>query len=118
MLCSESTVISCALSQLQILILQRDDLAQAWATKTDILDAFEMSLNGCMIVFSCLEAETRQLQTQMPVSTGLRFLTKIRFMWNQDRLKELLTALRGQQMSINFLLQVLEWCAIIYTLSL
>lgn len=111
MLCSESTVISVALSQLQILILQRDDLSQAWASKTDIFDAFEMSLNGCMVVFSCLEAETRQLQTQMPGSAGKRVWTKIKFMWNQDRLKELLTSLRGQQSSINFLLQVLEWLA-------
>ncbi|KAL2204209.1 hypothetical protein CC79DRAFT_1277158 [Sarocladium strictum] len=107
-LCAESTVISCALSQLQILILQRDDLAQAWSSKTDIREAFEMGLNGCMLVFSCLEAETRQLQTQMPGSSGPSVWTKIKFMWNQDRLKELLTALRGQQTSINFLLQVLE----------
>ncbi|KAK0387441.1 hypothetical protein NLU13_5753 [Sarocladium strictum] len=71
--------------------------------------AFEMLLNGCMMVLSCLEVATRRLQLQMPGSTARKVWTKPRTMWNQDRLKELLTALRGQQTSITFLLQVLEW---------
>lgn len=111
MLCSESTIISIALSQLQTLILRREDLSQVWASKTEVLDAFETALTACMIVFSCLEAETRQLQAQSPSSTGSRVWTKLKFMWNQDRLKELLSGLRGQQISINFLLQVLETSA-------
>ncbi|KAM5352791.1 hypothetical protein ACJ41O_005513 [Fusarium nematophilum] len=108
MICSESTVISIALSQLQMHILKRQDLSQAWASRSEVLMAFETALTGCMVVFSCLEAETRQLQLQTSKPTGLRVWTKLRFMWNQDRLKELLGALRGQQTSINFLLQVLE----------
>ncbi|RSL41096.1 hypothetical protein CEP54_015925 [Fusarium duplospermum] len=106
MICSESTLISIALSELQMKILRRDDLSQAWASRTDVLMAFEESLTGCMIVFSCLEAETRQLQSHDLFSMGV--WAKIRFMWNQDRLKELLNALRGQQTSIGFLLKILE----------
>ncbi|UPK91145.1 hypothetical protein LCI18_002080 [Fusarium solani-melongenae] len=108
MVCSEATVVSIALSELQKSILQRPDLAQAWASRTDVLVAFETVLTGCMIVFSCLEAETRQLQSQIPNSSGMRVWAKLRFLWNQDRLKELLSALRGQHSSINFLIQVLE----------
>ncbi|KAM0426281.1 hypothetical protein ACHAPT_008321 [Fusarium lateritium] len=106
MICSESTVISIALSELQMRILRRDDLSQAWASRTDVLVAFETALTGCMVVFSCLEAETRQLQLQNSARMGV--WAKIRFMWNQDRLKDLLTALRGQQTSISFLLNILE----------
>ncbi|KAL2692546.1 hypothetical protein Neosp_002956 [[Neocosmospora] mangrovei] len=106
MICSESTLISIALSELQMKILRRDDLSQAWASRTDVLMAFETALAGCMIVFSCLEAETRQLQSQNSSSMGV--WAKIRFMWNQDRLKDLLNALRGQQTSIGFLLKLLE----------
>ncbi|KAJ4178871.1 hypothetical protein NW755_012893 [Fusarium falciforme] len=106
MICSESTLISIALSELQMKILRRDDLSQAWASRTDVLMAFETALTGCMVVFSCLEAETRQLQSQNSSSMGV--WAKIRFMWNQDRLKELLNALRGQQTSIGFLLKILE----------
>ncbi|KAI8722668.1 LIM zinc-binding domain-containing protein [Fusarium sp. LHS14.1] len=107
MICSETTIISIALSELQKNILQRQDLSQAWASRTDILAAFETALTGCMIVFSCLEAETRQLRSQTLNSSGMRVWAKLKFLWNQDRLKELLSALRGQQSSINFLIQVL-----------
>ncbi|KAJ4324095.1 hypothetical protein N0V84_004061 [Fusarium piperis] len=106
MICSESMLISIALSELQTKILRRDDLSQAWASRTDVLIAFETALTGCMIVFSCLEAETRQLQSQNSFSMGV--WAKIKFMWNQDRLKDLLDALRGQQTSISFLLKILE----------
>ncbi|KAG4264995.1 hypothetical protein FPRO04_00721 [Fusarium proliferatum] len=103
MICSESTIISIGLSELQMKILRRDDLAQAWASKTEIWMAFETALTGCMVVFSCLEAETRSLRSKNP---GV--WAKIRFIWNQDRLKELLGALRAQQSSITFLLSLLE----------
>lgn len=103
MICSESTIISIGLSELQTKILRRDDLAQAWASKTEIWMVFEAALTGCMIVFSCLEAETRSLRSENP---GL--WAKIKFIWNQDRLRELLGALRGQQSSITFLLNLLE----------
>jgi hypothetical protein len=103
MICSESTIISIGLSELQMKILRRDDLSQAWASKTEIWMAFETALTGCLVVFSCLEAETRSLRTKNP---GV--WAKLKFIWNQDRLKELLGALRGQQSSIAFLLNLLE----------
>ncbi|KAF5595990.1 GTPase-activating of the rho rac family (LRG1) [Fusarium pseudocircinatum] len=103
MICSESSIISIGLSELQMKILRRDDLAQAWASKTEIWTAFETALTGCMVVFSCLEAETRSLRSKNP---GV--WAKIKFIWNQDRLKELLGALRAQQSSITFLLNLLE----------
>ncbi|KAL7762537.1 hypothetical protein ACKLNR_009072 [Fusarium oxysporum f. sp. zingiberi] len=65
MICSESTIISIGLSELQMKILRRDDLAQAWASKTEIWTAFETALTGCMVVFSCLEAETRSLRYEI-----------------------------------------------------
>ncbi|KAJ4263525.1 hypothetical protein NW762_006344 [Fusarium torreyae] len=92
MICSESTVISMGLSELQTKILQRHDLSQAWASRTEVWTAFETAHTGCMVVFSCLEAEIRSLQSK---TQGV--WTKIKFIWNQDRLKELLSALRGQQ---------------------
>lgn len=110
MICSESTVISMGLSELQSKILHRDDLAQAWASRTDILNVFEVALTGCMTVFSCLEAETRNLKQSNPTILAKLpgVLAKLKFIWNQDRLKELLEALRGQQTSITFLLSILE----------
>ncbi|KAF5566537.1 GTPase-activating of the rho rac family (LRG1) [Fusarium phyllophilum] len=110
MICSESTVISMGLSELQSKILHRDDLAQAWASRTDILNVFEVALTGCMTVFSCLEAETRNLKLRNPgvLAKLPGVLAKLKFIWNQDRLKELLEALRGQQTSITFLLNILE----------
>ncbi|KAI6764459.1 hypothetical protein HG530_008248 [Fusarium avenaceum] len=102
-ICSESTIIGIALSELQTKILQRNDLSQAWASRTEIWAAFEMALTGCMVVFSCLEAETRHLQSK---NSGV--WAKFKFMWNQERFKELLAQLRGQQTSITFLLKLLE----------
>jgi hypothetical protein len=96
-------IIGIGLSELQTKVLQRDDLAQAWASRTEIWTALEMALTGCMVVFSCLEAETRHLQSK---DSGV--WAKIKFMWNQERFKELLTQLRGQQTSITFLLKLLE----------
>ncbi|KAM0551714.1 hypothetical protein ACHAPJ_008281 [Fusarium lateritium] len=103
MICFESAVTSKVLSELQSKILRRDDLSQAWASRTEVWTALETALTACMIVFSCLEAETRSLQSKTP---GV--WDKIKFIWNRDRLKELLGALREQQASINLLLQILE----------
>lgn len=98
------------LSELQSKILHRDDLAQAWASRTDILNVFEVAFTGCMTVFSCLEAETRNLKQRNPTVLAKLpgVLARLKFIWNQDRLKELLEALRGQQTSITFLLNILE----------
>lgn len=107
-ICSESTVIGATLSQMQGLLLGRQDLAGVWRARTDLAMALDTAITGCMVVYSCLDIEVKRI-----ISTGsgpgdTRWKSRLRVMWNEKKLQELLTALRGQQTAISLLIQLLQ----------
>ncbi len=60
-ICSESTVISASLAQLQTLLLQRQELADVWQSRTELPMVLDQALTGCTMVFSCLDAEIERI---------------------------------------------------------
>ncbi|CAM1501491.1 Fc.00g034750.m01.CDS01 [Cosmosporella sp. VM-42] len=107
-LCSESTVISASLAQLQSLLLNRADLASAWRSRSDLASALDTSLTGCMVLYSCLDQEIQAITSGAADPGKLQWKARIRTMWNEDKLKDLLSALRGQQTAITLLIQLLQ----------
>jgi hypothetical protein len=80
-ICSESTVISLSLSQLQGLMLQNPQiLSTRLAARPEIQSTFDTVLTSCMVVFTVLEEEILNLLGQI----------------------------RGQQSTMSLLLQLLQ----------
>ncbi|KAF5695588.1 GTPase-activating of the rho rac family (LRG1) [Fusarium denticulatum] len=70
MICSESTVISMGLSELQSKILRRDDPAQAWASRTDILNVFEVALTAFRDTLSNIQKDIREHTRQIKATAA------------------------------------------------
>jgi len=100
---SESMIISASLSQVQGLLL-RDALQR----KPDLRSAFDTALTGCMVVFSCLDDEVRGLIGKAASGSDLDRMDRVRIVWKEDRMKELLQQLRGQQTALLLLIQGLQ----------
>ena len=107
-ICSESNVISASLTQIQGLLLQRQDLASVWTSPAELPIVLDNALTGCMVVFSCLDAEMQRIIAGEPDPSRMRWRSRVHLMWNEAKLNELLGALRGQQTAINLLIQLLQ----------
>jgi hypothetical protein len=104
-LCSETTVISAGLTQMQTLLAQNIQVRN----RKDLLTTFDTTLTGCLVVFTCLEQETERLA--LAGSRGQPKLTwslKARSVWNDKKMKDYLSLVRGQQASLSFFIQLLR----------
>ena len=107
-ICSESTVISASLAQIQSLLLQRQDLADVWKSRTELPVVLDQALTGCMVIFSCLEDEIQRVTSGASEPSRIRWLSRLRMLWNEAQLNDLLGAIRGQQTAITLLIQLLQ----------
>ena len=107
-LCSESTVISASLAQIQSLLLQRHDLADVWRSRTELPIVLDQALTGCMVIFSCLDAEIQRITAGATDPSRIRWRSRVRMMWSESDLNDLLGSLRGQQTAITLLIQLLQ----------
>ena len=107
-ICSESTVISASLAQIQSLLLQRQDLAEVWRSRTDLPMVLDQALTGIMVVFSCLDAETQRITAGTSDLSRIQWTPRLRVMWNESKLNDLLGSIRGQQTALILLVQLLQ----------
>jgi len=107
-ICSETTTISVSLSHIQSLLLSKRDLEGILQARQDLATALDTALVGCAVLFSCLNEETQRITKGQSGSSTFAFRSKARLLWNHDKLKELLDGLRGQQIAINTLIQLLQ----------
>jgi hypothetical protein len=107
-ICSEATVISASLAQIQSLLLQRHDLADVWRSRTELPTVLDQALTGCMVIFSCLDAEIQRITAAATDPGRIRWRSRVRMMWNESQLNDLLSSLRGQQTAMTLLIQLLQ----------
>jgi len=107
-ICAESTVISASLAHIQSLLLQRDDLASVWQSRAELPLVLDQALTGCMVIFSCLDAEIRRITSKTSVAGLIKWRARLRMLWNETHLNELLRSIRGQQSAITLLIQLLQ----------
>lgn len=102
---SECTAIHAALTQLQRLALS-DSFFQQLESQPELGDSLDLSLLSCMQTFSALDAEIQEI-TQGSDETSDRFF-RLKYLWNEDTMKEILQQLRCQQNTINLLLTAFQ----------
>lgn len=107
-ICSETTLISASLSQVQNLVLRKDDLTSLLQARSDLAAALDTALIGCAVLFSCLDDEIERINETAMSPGQFSWKGKVRVLWNNDRLKELLGALRGQLAAINAVVNLLS----------
>jgi len=108
-ICSESTVISVSLSQLQALMLQNPQiLSTRLAARPEIQSTFDTVLTGCMVVFTILEEEILKLKRGDDSFQTFGFRAKARYVWNEEMMQNLLGEIRGLQSTMSLLLQLLQ----------
>ncbi|KAK5689848.1 hypothetical protein LTR97_012608 [Elasticomyces elasticus] len=105
---SEIAVISASLSQLQALILSQKNPEKLLRSRPEIAATLDTSLTGCMVLFSCLDEEVREVSRHVRGLGNLSWVGRVKTVWKQAKFQELLDAIRGQQVAINTLMQLLQ----------
>lgn len=105
---SEVAVISASLSQIQALILSKQDPEMLLRSRPEIAATLDTALTGCMVLFSCLDEEIRIVSRYALRQHGFSWKGKMRAVWKHETFQELLDGIRGQQMAINTLIQLLQ----------
>jgi len=104
---SEATIISAALSQVQALILSNSDPEHLLRTRPEIAATLDTALTGCMVLFSVLDQDLRELSRKI-ASDELSWKGKAKMVWKQDKFQDLLDGLRGLHSAIGTLIQLLQ----------
>jgi hypothetical protein len=89
-----------SLSRIQAFLLSSEDPKAFIRSRPDIAAILDSSLTGCAVLFSCLDEEIRKVSASADGHDTLA--------WKNDTFKELLDGLRGQQLAITLLLQLLQ----------
>ncbi len=106
---SETYVLSAALSQVEnVAIHSPASLESRLKGQKNFTTAFDMALSGCSLVLSVLEKDLLALTGGKEPGSVVGKLERVRVMWNQERLKELLGQVRGQQIGLNLLISALQ----------
>jgi hypothetical protein len=107
-LCTELTITSVSLSQIQDLLGHDDSESSTPAVRPELLATFDTALVGCIVVLSCIEDEVANIRVVEPGLDSLTSSQKIKAVWKDDNIKELVLQLRAQQSALNLLMQTIE----------
>jgi hypothetical protein len=101
-----------SLSQIQTFILSHGNPAKFLQSRPDVAAILDRSLTGCTVLFSCLNEEIGKVSKSADGHNTIAWKAKARMVWKNDTFKELLDGLRGQQLAITLLLQLLQMCVV------
>jgi hypothetical protein len=111
-ICSETTIIGTTLAKIQVILLNKpyilapENHATPGVESLEIQPTFDIALAGCGEIYSFLEIEVQRLCNKTNDPPG--WTEKAKYLWNEDRLKELLNHLRGHQSAITLLISVIQ----------
>jgi hypothetical protein len=99
-----------SLSQIQTFISSHDNPENFLRLRPDVAAALDTSLTGCAVLFSCLDEEINKVSESADERIILAWKAKARVVWKHETFKGLLESMRGQQVAITLLLQLLQMC--------
>lgn len=108
-ICAECSSISASLSQIQNLLVRDSGILDSHLTnRPELRETFDTALTGCEVVYACLEEEIQRLCAGAHGADAMTWRVRCRFIWREDTMRDLLSQLRGQQMALNLLIQMLQ----------
>jgi hypothetical protein len=109
---SESVTIGAALGQLESYLQENaSPLKTRLHTEPQLMEQFNTSLTGCEDLFSRIDRDIGKVLGKTTLEANAQSLgwrAKAKLFWKEDDLKNLLQAIRGQQMALLFLLFVIR----------
>ena len=108
---AECRVMHMTLSKIQGLVYKSDsDLSLRLTTQKPLREAFDDALSGCRMTLAALDFELEKLVEPKlgTQTTGFGFRAKVRLVWKEDIMKQLLDQTRSQMTSLQYLIQFLE----------
>ncbi|KAL8785349.1 MAG: hypothetical protein Q9213_003414 [Squamulea squamosa] len=108
-ICTETTIISASLSRIQSSILSSpDEISDKFKERPDLVATLDSALTGCYVVFDVLQVEVQKYtQSKNSESSNIGFRAKLRYVWNETAMQDILTQMRGLQTALALLLQLL-----------
>jgi hypothetical protein len=93
-----------------MIVCEKQYLVQVLESGTELNDALDVALTGCVVLFSCLDDEIRNITSDSSPTAagGIKWKGKAKLVWNHEKLRDLLDGLRGQQATINLLIQLVQ----------
>jgi hypothetical protein len=93
-----------------MIVCEKQDLVQVLESRAELNFALDVALTGCVVLFSCLDDEIRNITSEAsPTTAGaIKWKEKAKVVWNREKLRDLLDGLRGQQVAINLLIQLVQ----------
>lgn len=112
-ICIECRLIHVALCKIQGLVYQSSSVLTArLSSEKSLRDAFDSALTGCRMTVAAVDVEIRKLIDSEAVSHSgkpeISFRRKLRYVWKEDLMQNLLDQTRGQMASIQFLISLLQ----------
>jgi len=106
----ECSVTCAALYQIQDLLTSRPEFLTSQSDSRSMLtDMFELALLGCAATFSVLDEELTKVEYDGKKGVfKVGFKSRLKLIWNEDTLKELLQQMRDQRSSIGFLIETVQ----------
>lgn len=68
----------------------------------------DVALSGCAFTFSFLDIELQELCDRSRDHDGYNWKDKMRYLWDEDRVKNILLHMRGLQSAVNLVLTALQ----------
>jgi len=108
-ICSESSVVSVSLAQLQYYFWKCSS-TETMGDRPDLLYACDTALTGCTLLYSCLENEVSNLKMAVQESPKGRVLWKhkAKKAWKHNLMDYFIKQIRGHETSLSLLLQTMQ----------
>ncbi|KAF2202759.1 hypothetical protein GQ43DRAFT_462125 [Delitschia confertaspora ATCC 74209] len=106
---SESTVISTSLGHIHMLISKNSEsLRTTLRDRPELSVTFDQALTGCVLVYSVLDDEVTKLYSGIGKEGVASVRTRMKFLWKEEGMKDILMQIRGQQTALGLLIQALQ----------
>ena len=106
---TECTAIKTTLSFVERLVKQDTKLLSSQLKAYGPLaEALDVALSGCAFTFSILDIELQKLYDRSKNHDGYNWKDKMRYLWDEDRVKNILLHMRGLQGAVNLVLTALQ----------
>ena len=73
-----------------------------------LAETFDITLSGCAYTFSLLDIELQKLYDGSKDHNSYKWKNKMRYLWDEDRVKTILDHMRGLQSAVNLMLTALQ----------
>jgi hypothetical protein len=109
-ICSESSVITAALSRLKHLFSKHRSpiVLEQLQARPQLVSVCDTAPTGCTLLYSCLDDEVRSLKEVIDQHGKLDWKGKAKMVWREPAMQGLLQRIRGSATALNLLLQCFQ----------